>query len=56
MSKKKKKEAEETEVYPLNYNMPITIKKGGKLIIHMHDDSRIMSGQPSNPPVNPPKG
>lgn len=55
MSKKKKKEkevAEEAETY-LNYNMYITIKKGGKLIIKMKDDARIMSGQPQPPPKPP---
>lgn len=51
MSKKKK--AEEEEEYPLVYNQYITIKKGGKLIIHMKDDARIMSGQPAPPPKPP---
>lgn len=56
MSNKKKKvavEEEHEEVYPLNYNMSIIIKKGGKLIINMKDDARIMSGQPQPPPKPP---
>lgn len=49
MSKKKKEE----EAYPLNYI--INIYDGGKIILKAKE-IRFMSGQPTNPPVNPPKG